>query len=142
MGCGQGKSFQCWWILKKNLAIIHSTRSKYLKLQRTNHGNNEGDYIIKGLEGEFYPCKPDIFHKSYNIINSDEGLRVSRDDLIQFLQGFGAWDRFYYNYLKAGYSKTFEANDRSLGAYFSWERSPEGHEFWAEVSEIWKTMLS
>lgn len=25
----------------------------------------EGDYIIKGVEGEFYPCKPDIFHKTY-----------------------------------------------------------------------------
>lgn len=25
-----------------------------------------GDYIIKGLNGEFYPCKPDIFHKSYD----------------------------------------------------------------------------
>ena len=27
-----------------------------------------GDWIIKGLRGEFYPCKPDIFEKSYNII--------------------------------------------------------------------------
>lgn len=27
-------------------------------------GNN-GDYIIKGVNGEFYPCKPDIFEKSY-----------------------------------------------------------------------------
>lgn len=24
-----------------------------------------GDYIIKGVEGEFYPCKPDIFKKTY-----------------------------------------------------------------------------
>ena len=23
------------------------------------------DYIIKGIKGEFYPCKPDIFEKSY-----------------------------------------------------------------------------
>lgn len=26
---------------------------------------SEGDYIIKGVEGEFYPCKPDIFKKTY-----------------------------------------------------------------------------
>lgn len=26
---------------------------------------SEGDYIIKGVNGEFYPCKPDIFHKTY-----------------------------------------------------------------------------
>ena len=23
------------------------------------------DYIIKGVHGEFYPCKPDIFHETY-----------------------------------------------------------------------------
>lgn len=26
---------------------------------------NEGDYIIKGIKGEFYPCKPDIFKATY-----------------------------------------------------------------------------
>lgn len=26
---------------------------------------NPGDYIIKGVNGEFYPCKPDIFEKTY-----------------------------------------------------------------------------
>lgn len=25
-----------------------------------------GDYIIKGVKGEFYPCKPDIFELTYN----------------------------------------------------------------------------
>ena len=24
-----------------------------------------GDYIIRGVQGEFYPCKPDIFHATY-----------------------------------------------------------------------------
>jgi len=24
-----------------------------------------GDYIIRGVNGEFYPCKPDIFSKTY-----------------------------------------------------------------------------
>lgn len=24
-----------------------------------------GDYIIKGVNGEYYPCKADIFHKTY-----------------------------------------------------------------------------
>jgi hypothetical protein len=26
---------------------------------------NIGDYIIKGVNGEYYPCKPDIFEKTY-----------------------------------------------------------------------------
>lgn len=29
------------------------------------HDVNEGDYVIKGVKGEFYPCKPDIFKLTY-----------------------------------------------------------------------------
>ena len=25
-----------------------------------------GDYIIKGVQGEFYPCKPDVFELTYD----------------------------------------------------------------------------
>jgi len=28
-----------------------------------------GDYIIKGVLGEFYPCKPDIFEMTYEAVN-------------------------------------------------------------------------
>lgn len=27
-----------------------------------------GDYIIKGVKGEFYPCKPDIFEQTYELV--------------------------------------------------------------------------
>lgn len=27
-----------------------------------------GDYIIKGVNGEIYPCKPEIFEKTYEIV--------------------------------------------------------------------------
>jgi len=27
----------------------------------------EGDFIIRGIKGEFYPCKPDIFELTYEI---------------------------------------------------------------------------
>ena len=27
-----------------------------------------GDYIIKGIKGEFYPCKPDIFEATYEAV--------------------------------------------------------------------------
>ena len=30
---------------------------------------NKGDYIIKGIQGEFYPCKPDIFEKTYEKVD-------------------------------------------------------------------------
>lgn len=28
-----------------------------------------GDYIIKGVEGEFYPCKESVFKQTYEVIN-------------------------------------------------------------------------
>lgn len=31
-----------------------------------NHKVSIGDYIIKGVKGECYPCKPDIFKATYN----------------------------------------------------------------------------
>ena len=30
-----------------------------------------GDWIIKGIHGEFYPCKPSIFAESYQEVNRD-----------------------------------------------------------------------
>ena len=30
---------------------------------------NPGDWIIKGVSGEFYPCKPDIFAQTYEPID-------------------------------------------------------------------------
>lgn len=29
---------------------------------------NIGDYIIKGVQGEIYPCKPDIFEATYEAV--------------------------------------------------------------------------
>ena len=31
------------------------------------HASN-GDFIIKGVKGEFYPCKPDIFMQTYEFV--------------------------------------------------------------------------
>jgi len=31
-----------------------------------------GDYIIQGVNGELYPCKPDIFEKTYEKVEVEE----------------------------------------------------------------------
>lgn len=41
-----------------------------------------GDYIIKGVKGEFYPCKPDIFEQTYEKV----GKRVTPKHIIKALQ--------------------------------------------------------
>tara|TARA_R110002050_G_scaffold59870_3_gene133328 strand:- start:586 stop:897 length:312 start_codon:yes stop_codon:yes gene_type:complete len=38
------------------------------KDKRVKHVASIGDYIIKGVQGEFYPCKPDIFKQTYDVV--------------------------------------------------------------------------
>lgn len=33
---------------------------------------DKGDYIIRGVNGEYYPCKPDIFEKTYEPVEVQE----------------------------------------------------------------------
>lgn len=35
---------------------------------KNRHLVAKGDYIIKGVKGEFYPCKPDIFELTYQVL--------------------------------------------------------------------------
>ena len=37
----------------------------YIPTLEGTHKANPGDWIIKGIKGEFYPCKPDIFSATY-----------------------------------------------------------------------------
>ncbi|MEX1384450.1 hypothetical protein [Lutibacter sp.] len=36
--------------------------------KEVQHIASKGDFIIKGLIGEFYPCKPDVFKKKYELV--------------------------------------------------------------------------
>lgn len=38
----------------------------YIETLEGTHHASIGDYIIKGVQGEFYPCKPDIFEQTYD----------------------------------------------------------------------------
>ena len=33
---------------------------------------NRGDWIIRGVKGELYPCKPDIFDMTYEVIGNEQ----------------------------------------------------------------------
>lgn len=49
---------------------------------------SEKDFIIKGVNGEFYPCKPDIFQKTYTEIAEDKpiGRLIDADILIEEME--------------------------------------------------------
>lgn len=40
----------------------------YIETLEGTHTASTGDFIIKGIKGEFYPCKPDIFEASYEAV--------------------------------------------------------------------------
>ena len=50
---------------------------------------NAGDYIIQGVHGEIYPCKADIFQKTYTEdkpkTNADRIRTMSNEELCEFL---------------------------------------------------------
>jgi len=52
-----------------------------IKTLEGEHLANIGDWIIKGVEGEFYPCKPAIFEKTYDPVSleNDQGDSQSPD---------------------------------------------------------------
>lgn len=39
---------------------------------RAKHVATEGDWIIKGIQGEFYACKPEIFEKTYEPVKGQD----------------------------------------------------------------------
>ncbi|WP_277290507.1 hypothetical protein [Streptococcus orisratti] len=50
---------------------INKVRSDGGLIINTLEGNmlaSFGDYIIKGVQGEFYPCKPGVFAETYELV--------------------------------------------------------------------------
>lgn len=46
--------------------IVYAKEDKtYIHTLEGEHLVNDGDYIIQGVQGELYPCKPDIFEATY-----------------------------------------------------------------------------
>ena len=57
---------------RKKPIIIEAYQTKEEKIIQTLEGPLRaapGEWIITGLRGEKYPCKPDIFEKTYELVN-------------------------------------------------------------------------
>ena len=66
------------WVYNTNIYLDRKYSEECYKenfLVKTLEGDMNasiGDFIIKGVNGEFYPCKPDIFEKTYQEVSSIE----------------------------------------------------------------------
>jgi hypothetical protein len=55
--CGEETNADCKWI-ELTIPTLEG-----------NHVARHGDWIIRGVKGEFYPCKPDIFALTYDAVD-------------------------------------------------------------------------
>lgn len=63
-----------------NLSLILDGKGVYISTLEGDMLASWGDMIIKGVSGEFYPCKEDIFFKTYDKVNElDDGFRKDDD---------------------------------------------------------------
>lgn len=83
----------------ENEVILHGTSSGFDHVADTNadihtlegwHHANYGDYIIRGVKGELYPCKADIFNMTYEVVdkpktNADRIRAMSDEELAKWL---------------------------------------------------------
>jgi len=81
-----------------------------------------GDWVIKGVQGEFYPCKPDVFEATYEPADV-----VARDETTELKAGF---DKMVYrldaalqeaNRLRAAVREWAKAADDYALARIAWE---------------------
>ena len=64
------------WIkdaIQKNNVWITNERTRFCQMHITTLEGEMvaelGDYIIRGIKGELYPCKPDIFEQTYEKVD-------------------------------------------------------------------------
>lgn len=71
MGTMNGRDYPRWFADAVARGVVYQKRNPDYPVEctiRTLEGDMDADlydYIIKGINGELYPCKPDIFDKTY-----------------------------------------------------------------------------
>ena len=75
-----------------------------------NHLCKKGDFIIKGIKGELYPCKPDIFEQTYEealgwkrYARSAESIGIWIMNLRKMGIVFSVWRLWENDWLKNNY---------------------------------------
>ncbi len=52
------------WVSKGRDGIVKAR----IKTLEGDHRISDGDFLIRGIKGEYYPCKPDIFEQTYQLV--------------------------------------------------------------------------
>lgn len=89
---------------------IHNSERVYIPTLEGVMEVKDGDWIIRGVKGEIYPCKPDIFEATYDPVDGENGSapHTVDEDFAHFLSysGFGLTET---DEIIAKLKKAFEA---------------------------------
>jgi hypothetical protein len=53
------------WMDRPDTSAVYAEGELYIHTLEGEMHASLGDWIIRGVQGEFYPCKPDIFADTY-----------------------------------------------------------------------------
>lgn len=59
----------CGDVAETHPDIMRGREQLFINTLEGKHHASDGDVIIKEVNGEFYPCKPDIFEKTYEYVD-------------------------------------------------------------------------
>jgi hypothetical protein len=69
-----------WFKMGDHPAVTPDSRGEpIIDTLEGSHLVTPGDYIITGVKGEYYPCKPDIFHMTYEPVEGEPAMTVRGD---------------------------------------------------------------
>lgn len=100
-----------------------------------------GDYIIKGVQGEFYPCKPDIFAQTYEAVEppmttEPKPYTPTTEEIANAFAQTSVWLPV------AGYDKLRAVFNRWLSALLREERAKELEDAASELEPFAGTVLN
>ena len=97
---------------KKPIVIeaYQTDKVMYIKTLEGTHKADIGDYIITGVNGEQYPCKPDIFEQTYEPEDLNGWISV-KDRLPEDGKDVLAYDSEYKEIVIASYNSDYEEWD-------------------------------
>ena len=104
----------------KNYYFSDEDCSLYILTLEGDLKANTGDYIIQGIKGEFYPCKPDIFKKTYvNVHNGtfDWGTALTLSQLGYPIQREGWNGKGMFVVYQKGYPEGIPCNKNTAEAW-------------------------
>ena len=58
--------------------LLNDDGSAIIQTLEGNMKASPDDYIIKGIQGEYYPCKPDIFEATYESVSESLLAKLAR----------------------------------------------------------------